>query len=54
MSTNDQLADLSAHNAADLTGLARVWWLWLVVGVAWFIVALVSCSSTMPRSRRSA
>lgn len=37
----DERAELAADVKAELTGMAKMWWLWLVIGIAWLIIALV-------------
>ncbi len=38
---DETAATLSDEERAELTGMANYWWLWLITGIAWLIIALI-------------
>ncbi|MFN8124923.1 MAG: DUF308 domain-containing protein [Candidatus Nanopelagicales bacterium] len=37
----DETSTLNAEERAELNGMAQYWWLWLITGIAWLIIALI-------------
>lgn len=38
---SDMTAEQRAEVREELTGMAKLWWLWLITGIAWLVVALI-------------